>query len=219
MSIGTVSSGAAHVGRAGKNCLKTALLTGLFCAAALSGGCGEANVPAGAMDTPSPTAVFTPAPTPEPTPTPVPTPVPVALTAFVPDAYGQNLVRVATTIAEDTPLALIDELVRLGTLPDIDYGRTVYFEVSDSYVKIKGGKQAPRVVARLDVSDRFLSALLDLSKREEQLCLQGLANTFITHYNAETFMLTVNGVKLVTNVRDYESGLSFDQYAKTARED
>ena len=73
--------------------------------------------------------------------------------------------------------------------------------------------------AEVTGSDRFLDALADMSEREELLCMQSLANTFLTHYRAESFMLTANGVKFVTGVRDYESGLTFDQLAKTARED
>lgn len=203
--------------RAAALCVAAALIgIAIFC-----GGCGPAETPVITAETPAPTAAPTqePAVTPTIAPTPEPTPVPVEAVAFVPDAFGERLVRVETTIAEDEPLALIDELVRLGTLPDIDYGRAPYFEVSDSYVKLKGGKQDPRVVARLDVSGRFLDALEDMSRQEELVCMQGFANTFITYYGAETFMLTVNGDKLETSVRDYESGLTFDQYVKTARED
>lgn len=189
----------------------------LMCLALACFGCGSAAPQASPTPavtaTPSPSPV--PTPTPSPVPTPAPTPRPIPFTAFLPDPYGQRLTRVESVLPEDSPLALIDELVRLGLLPDIDYGRTVYFEVGDSYIKNRGGARLARVVARLDVSDRFSSALSDMSKSAEVLCLQGLANTFLTYYNAESFMLTVNGVKLVTKVRDYESGITFDQYAKT----
>lgn len=172
---------------------------------------------------PSPAATLatthapTPAPTPEPTPTAEPTRKPVALTAFRPDRFGKGLERVETVLAEDTPMAILDELVRLEAIPDVDYGRSVYFEAGDGYVKKKNGEQMARVVARMDVSSRLQGALADMTEKQEALFLQALANTFLTHYGVEVFLLTLDGVKLETSTRDYERGFTFDQYAKTVQ--
>lgn len=153
--------------------------------------------------------------TPEPTESPAPADAQIPLVAFVPDFLHETLVRTETTIPQDTPGAILEELIRLEAVPDIDFGRNVYFEVGDSFVKEKGGKQKESHVARLDVSGRLLDALTEGTASEENLFLQAMANTFLVHYGAEVFMLTTDGDKLETGRRDYERGFSMDQYAKT----
>lgn len=183
-------------------------------------GCA-APTPTDAPETPAPSpapAAATAAPTPTATPTASPTPVPVAITLYLPDASGEGLVRVEGTIGEDTPVAIIDELVRREALPDVDYGRNLFFTVGDSFIKVKNRTRKPSVVARLDTSDAFLRALEAMSATQEQVVLQCIANTFIDHYDAEVCMITVSGDKLETYVHDYEKGIAFDQYARTRKD-
>ena len=171
-----------------------------------------------ASPSPSPTAAPTEAPTKAPTPMPSATPAPVSAKLYVPDAARNRLVCISGTIEEDSPLALLDALVSHGALPDVDYGRNLYFTVGDSFVKVKNKVRKPAVVARLDVGGAFLAALDGMTQHGEELALQSLANTFIDYYGAQTCMVTIEGVKLETDVRDYERGVAFDQYVQTTGE-
>ena len=181
------------------------------------GGCAAPADAQTAPVTPAPAeaAVPTPAPTATAEPTPVPTTAPVPVVLYLPSEDKTHLYRAQGTMREDTPAAIIDELVRREALPDVDYGRNMYFTVGDSFVKVRNKVRAPRVVARLDLSDAFLRALEEMPAERERLTLQSIANTFITHYDAEVCMITIAGYKLETRVRDYEKGIEFDQYAKT----
>ena len=183
-------------------------------------GCAAPDTPVLAPASPAPaeTASPTAAPADTPSPSPSPSPAPVPVTLYLPDADGEHIRAVESTMAEDSPVGILDALVRCEALPDVDYGRNLYFTVGDSFIKIKNKVRVPRVVARLDVSDAFLRALEEMQRQQEERTLQCLANTFITRYDAEVFMLTIEGVKLETYVRDYEKGIVFDQYADSIKD-
>lgn len=118
-------------------------------------------------------------------------------------------------IMEDTPQALLGALIEVGALPDVDYGRNMYFEIGEDTVKIKGEKENCKVV-RADFSQEFGNAIKNAkNKMTEKLMMQSLVDTFLAYYDADAFALTIEGSTLETKSKaNYEHGMVVNQFVK-----
>ncbi|MEG1756594.1 MAG: GerMN domain-containing protein [Clostridia bacterium] len=142
-------------------------------------------------------------------------PTAVQVTLYVPSSEKDGIVPLAYTIAEDSPKALLQALIDVDVLPDIDYGRNLYFEVGEDTVKIQEENTQCRVV-RADLSQAFGTAVCNAKNvTAEKLMIQSLVDTFLSYYRADAFALTIEGTKLETKSREnYECGMVMDQFVK-----
>lgn len=174
-------------------------------------GCNPVLAPNEALPTPTATA----APTPVLTDTPAPTAPPVTVVLYVPSADRTGLVPLEAEMLQDKPRQLIEALVAAGALPNVDYGHNIGFSCGADTVRIRGDKVALTAV-RLDVADAFAAAVRAMRPMEARLTLQSLADTFLNHYQAEAFVLTVEGTDLETMYEAYGDGIVWDQWFPAA---
>lgn len=194
-----------------------------FCAAAcclvfMIGLCGcGVLTSAEAVITPEPITFATEAPSPTPvatpSPSPSPTPVSAVVTLYVPSADFSRLSTVSAT-AVDSPRGLLNALVDAGALPSVDFGLIVSMTVEDDTVLI-GGERTQKRAVRLDLAYAFGQALLSAGSAKEVAYLQCLANTFLDRYEAEAFVLTIEGAVPETGRAKYENAITFDELVKT----
>ncbi|MDO4571753.1 MAG: hypothetical protein Q4C13_00165 [Clostridia bacterium] len=131
-----------------------------------------------------------------------------AVTLYLPSEGG--LVR-REARAEATPEGLLAALTEAGALPEADWTYLYCRYGTESWAS--GGRSEARAVVRLDIADALGEALKELE--DERPAVQALANTFLDFYDAEIFVLTVEGVNLQTLRAYYDHGIVFDEYAGT----
>ncbi len=173
--------------------------------------CKPADVPSAASGTP----LATNTPTPALTDTPAPTEPPIAVVLYVPSADRTALVPQEAQTAQDRPRALLQALVAAGALPNVDYGVNIGFSCGTDTVRMRGDKVTLTAV-RLDVADAFAVAVRAMRPMEARLTLQSLADTFLHHYQAEAFKLTVEGTDLETMYEAYGDAIVWDQWFPAA---
>ena len=180
------------------------ILIALVC---LTGCAGEAADAASPVDT---VAVSVTA-----TPSPEPTAVPVLIdvTLYLPNADLTGLTTVSAA-AEDSPRGLLSALVDSGALPDVDYGATITFGLAEETISTDDGEISGTIL-RLDLSDAFAQAVRQSGAQTQALYIQSLANTFLTRYDADAMVLTIEGTVLETAYEKYEDPITFDEFAST----
>jgi hypothetical protein len=155
----------------------------------------------------------TPSASPAPVETPEATPAPIDVTLYLPDETGDALIATQAKAA-DTPRGLLAALVSAGALPDVDYGRNITFSVVQENL-VYEDETLNGVFVHLDLSDAFRQALKAKDEATQRLMLQSLVNTFLTRYNADGLLLSIEGTDLQTMSRSYDRPISFDQLAQT----
>ena len=116
-------------------------------------------------------------------------------------------------------MGLINGLVEAGVLPDVDYGKNLYFCCEASQVRARTPKKKYRslelMTIRMDISDAFAVALRKTNRQKERVIMQCFANTFLDYYGAEAFRLTVYGADVEACGDFYDYALLKDTMAKT----
>ena len=138
------------------------------------------------------------------------TPALIDLTIYLPDETGTALV-VTTVPAEDSPKGILSALVAAGALPDIDYGQTITCTVADEELDY-GDILYDGVYVHLDLPDTFAQAIRASDTTTQKLTLQILANTFLTHYEADGLLLSIAGTDLETVSGRYDQPILLDQF-------
>lgn len=153
-------------------------------------------------------------PTPSPSPSPAgETPALAEVLLYLPDDAGEGLIT-KTVEAEDSPAGLLAALVSAGALPDVDYGRYITCSISEQTL-LFDGVETSGLFVYLDLSDAFGQAVKQSGDDGERLILQSLANTFITRYSADGFILSIEGTDLQTLNKRYNRPISFDELVQT----
>lgn len=161
--------------------------------------------------------IITPFPSPLATQTLSISPVLIDVTLYLPEDSGEGLVAVAAQ-SEDSPQGLITALVAAGALPEVNYGRNITLSVENETLTYDGTEKSG-VFVHLDLSDAFAQSIKQSGAAKERLILQSLANTFLTRYGADGFLLSIEGTDLETTTQRYNRPLSFDELAPTLSTD
>ena len=138
------------------------------------------------------------------------TPALIDLTIYLPDETGTALV-VTTVPAEDSPKGILSALFTAGALPDVDYGQTITCTVADEELDY-GDILYDGVYVHLDLPDTFAQAIRASDTTTQKLTLQILANTFLTHYEADGLLLSIAGTDLETVSGRYDQPILLDQF-------
>ena len=136
----------------------------------------------------------------------------IDVTLYLPDEFGGLVATPAQ--AADSPRGLIVALVSAGALPDVDYGRNITFSVGQEDLVYDDGTLSG-VFVHLDLSDAFGQSIKASDEAAQRRTLQSLVNTFLTRYNAEGLLLSIEGTDLQTMNRRYDRPILFDQLAQT----
>ena len=141
------------------------------------------------------------------------TPALIDLAIYLPDETGTALV-ITTVPAEDSPKGILSALVAAGALPDVDYGQTITCTVADEELDY-GDILYDGVYVHLDLPDTFAQAIRASDASTQLLTLQILANTFVTHYDADGLLLSIAGTDLETVSGRYDQPILLDQFIPT----
>ena len=141
------------------------------------------------------------------------TPALIDVAIYLPNEDKTSLV-ISMVRAEDSPLGLLSALVAAGALPDVDYGKNITCTVADEELDY-GDILYDGVFVHLDLSDAFAQAVRASDASTQLLTLQILANTFITHYEADGLLLSIEGTDLQTLSARYDQPILYDQLVPT----
>ena len=141
------------------------------------------------------------------------TPALINLAIYLPNEDKTNLI-ISMVRAEESPLGLLSALVAAGALPDVDYGKNITCTVADEELDY-GDILYDGVFVHLDLSDAFAEAVRTSDASTQLLTLQILANTFITHYEADGLLLSIEGTDLQTLSARYDQPIQYDQLVPT----
>ena len=141
------------------------------------------------------------------------TPTLIDVAIYLPNEDKTSLV-ISMVRAEDSPLGLLSALVAAGALPDVDYGKNITCTVADEELDY-GDILYDGVFVHLDLSDAFAQAVRSSDASTQQLTLQILANTFLTHYEADGLLLSIEGTDLQTLSARYDQPILYGQFVPT----
>ena len=187
--------------------MKTILSVILYLALILSlCACGKKTPP---PTTPVPDDVEAPVlPVPEDSPEPVPevseepavseepvAPSGVSVTLYKGDDNAENVIPVECEIAEQSPQAIVDKLVELGV-----FGSAV---TANSFT-VDNSK-----VIHLDMGQDFAAQIFSSGTAGEHIMVGSLVNSFISVYEADAVLITVDGKPFESGHAIYDFALSF----------
>lgn len=138
------------------------------------------------------------------------TPVLIDTAIYLPDETGTSLV-ISLVPAEDSPRGLIAALVAAGALPDVDYGKNITCTVAKEELNYEDVLYVG-VFVHLDLSDAFAEAVRASDASAQRMTLQSLADTFLTHYDADWMLLSIEGADLQTMYARYDRPIQLDQF-------
>jgi len=141
------------------------------------------------------------------------TPTLIDVAIYLPNEDKAGLV-ITLVPAEDSPQGLLSALVAAGALPDVDYGKNITCTVADEELDY-GDTVYDGIFVHLDLSDAFAQAVRASDASTQLLTLQILANTFITHYEADGLLLSIEGTDLQTLSARYDQPILYDQLVQT----
>jgi len=141
------------------------------------------------------------------------TPTLIDVAIYLPNEDKTGLV-ITLVPAEDSPQGLLSALVAAGALPDVNYGKNITCTVADEELDY-GDILYDGVFVHLDLSDAFAQAVRASDASTQLLTLQILANTFITHYEADGLLLSIEGTDLQTLSARYDQPILYDQLVQT----
>ncbi len=153
-------------------------------------------------------APATPEPTPTPEPTATPTPKPVTAALFLPDADCEKLERVQVELLADTPEALLAALFGHERYPVHTDEEIAGLTCAIATETLPKGTVESMVI-RLDVPKSVAQALASTGSAGERMAIYGLADTFLTHYEADALILTSAGKPIETGHNVYDAPLRF----------
>lgn len=126
-----------------------------------------------------------------------PTPTVTQAVVYASDQDAERLVAHTVSI-QDTPQALVDELIALSALPEGT--QVLSFTCGDT-------DEAGRTLGRLDLSEEFGTAADSTGTSGELMLLSSLTNTFCLHYDLSLLAVTVEGQVLETGHNRYDQPL------------
>ena len=141
------------------------------------------------------------------------TPALIDLAIYLPNEDKTGLV-ISMVPAEDSPQGLLSALVAAGALPDVDYSKNITCTVADEELDY-GDILYDGIFVHLDLSDAFAEAVRASDASTQLLTLQILANTFVTHYEADGLLLSIEGTDLQTLSARYDQPILYDQLVPT----
>ena len=141
------------------------------------------------------------------------TPALIDLAIYLPNEDKTSLI-ISMVPAEDSPQGLLSALVAAGVLPDVDYGKNITCTVADEELDY-GDTVYDGVFVHLDLSDAFAEAVRASDASAQLLTLQILANTFVTHYDADGLLLSIEGTDLQTLSARYDQPILYGQFIPT----
>lgn len=141
------------------------------------------------------------------------TPAQIDVAIYLPSEDKTELIFTVVP-AEDSPQGLLSALVAAGALPDVDYGKNITCTVADEALDY-GDTVYDGVFVHLDLSDAFAQAVRASDASTQLLTLQILANTFVTHYDADGLLLSIEGTDLQTLSARYDQPILYDQLVPT----
>lgn len=168
--------------------------------------CGKKTPP---PTTPVPDDVEAPVlPVPEDSPEPVPevseepavseepvAPSGVSVTLYKGDDNAENVIPVECEIAEQSPQAIVDKLVELGVFGSAVTANS--FTVDNSNV------------IHLDMGQDFAAQIFSSGTAGEHIMVGSLVNSFISVYEADAVLITVDGKPFESGHAIYDFALSF----------
>ena len=168
--------------------------------------CGKKTPP---PTTPVPDDVEAPVlPVPEDSPEPVPeiseepavseepvAPSGVSVTLYKGDDNAENVIPVECEIAEQSPQAIVDKLVELGVFGSAVTANS--FTVDNSNV------------IHLDMGQDFAAQIFSSGTAGEHIMVGSLVNSFISVYEADAVLITVDGQPFESGHAIYDFALSF----------
>ena len=162
--------------------------------------CGKKPPP---PTTPVPDDVEAPVlPVPEDSPEPVPevseepvAPSGVSVTLYKGDDNAENVIPVECEIAEQSPQAIVDKLVELGVFGSAVTANS--FTVDNSNV------------IHLDMGQDFAAQIFSSGTAGEHIMVGSLVNSFISVYEADAVLITVDGKPFESGHAIYDFALSF----------
>ena len=162
--------------------------------------CGKKTPP---PTTPVPDDVEAPVlPVPEDSPEPVPevseepvAPSGVSVTLYKGDDNAENVIPVECEIAEQSPQAIADKLVELGVFSAPVTANS--FTVDNSNV------------IHLDMGQDFAAQIFSSGTAGEHIMVGSLVNSFISVYEADAVLITVDGKPFESGHAIYDFALSF----------
>ena len=119
----------------------------------------------------------------------------VSVTLYKGDDNAENVIPVECEIAEQSPQAIVDKLVELGVFGSAVTANS--FTVDNSNV------------IHLDMGQDFASLIFSSGTAGEHIMVGSLVNSFISVYEADAVLITVDGNPFESGHAIYDYALSF----------
>lgn len=123
------------------------------------------------------------------------------LTVYSPDDMAEGFITSQTEVASVTENVIVEQLVLAQVLTD---GTKV------NTLSIVESTEAPdQAILNVDFNTNFRDRILSMGTAGEYGILGSVVNTFLTAYNAQSMVITVEGEPLETGHAVYENALTY----------